>query len=242
MVEFPLELFLEGKPFVFGEPNLVSTGATLTPTNIRFYVSSVVLVRKDGTLVPVDAVTPEGVPEAYGVHFFNAEETSSTTMRVLAPAGAYTGVRFLWGLTTACNQSSAGRHAPLSETSQMSWEHLSLLLGHDIGYLFLRYESLLALAQNGSDAGSAPKLFNMIHMGGDPRVDSTPEIRMRGDFSVPASGTLTKTIRILMDELFKGAAMDVDLTGFTGQPSPEVLAGERLRRSVSGLEIFVFAP
>jgi hypothetical protein len=41
-----------------------------------------------------------------------------------------------------------------------------------------------------------------------------------------------------MDEVFKGATAEVDLSGFTGPPEERVRAGERLRLSMPGLQVF----
>ncbi|MES1172558.1 MAG: MbnP family protein, partial [Bacteroidota bacterium] len=246
IVELPVQPFLENAPFVYGENNLVKSGATLVPTNLRFYVSKVALVRTDSTLVPVDLVTPQGAVAPYGVHLFNAEDAASGTLRVRAPAGSYAGINFLWGLTLGCNAGlPSERRPPLTDTSQMTWPHLGPIA---FGYLFFRYDSLLtpggqgapAMGTPGDDAG-AP-VFAMIHMGGDPSTESAPEIQLRGSFSVPASGVVTKPIHFIMDEVFRGAAMDIDVTDTAFPGGGGIFEGERVRRSARGLGVFIFAP
>ncbi|MES1209059.1 MAG: MbnP family protein [Pseudomonadota bacterium] len=244
VIDLPLALVAEGKPFVFGENNTLSTGDVLTPLNIRFYISEAALIGPDGHQVPVDIVGSNGLPQPYGVHFFNAEDAASTTMRVLAPPGTYAGVSFLWGLNVGCNQGAIyTRKMPLSEASQMTWPHT--------GYLFWRYESLVTPAGGGgvadadggaaaSDAGLAP--LNAIRMGGVLGQPSAPAIRIDGSLTVPPSGPVAKTIQLNMDEIFRGAQMDIDLTGFLIPGGAEVIAGERLRRGVASLHIFSFAP
>jgi hypothetical protein len=45
-----------------------------------------------------------------------------------------------------------------------------------------------------------------------------------------------------MDEVFKGALADIDLSDFVGPPGEEVQLGERLRRSMPMLRVFSFEP
>jgi hypothetical protein len=246
IVELPVELILDGKPFVFGEPNVAPDGRTVTPLNVRFYVSHAALLRAGGGLVPVDIVGEDGSPAAYGVHLYTADAAAATTVRLLAPPGDYQGVSFVWGLHGACNvtrpEAAVG---PLSVASQMTWPHT--------GYLFLRYEGRVLLPADGSDAGAAAgpdggpaaALPAAIHMGGNLVMDLAPRVEVRGALSVPASGSTRKALRLVMDEVFKGAVTEVDLTGFVAPPGPvgdEIVAGERLRRSLPTLNVFVFGP
>jgi hypothetical protein len=149
VVELPLELTLDGAPLQFAEANPLPAGATLTPLSVRFYISDVALLRDGGEPLPVDVVTSAGAVAPYGVHLFNADDDASTTLRVLAPAGEYQGITFVWGLALSCNRRHpAASNPPLSATSQMSWPHGG-------GYLFFRYEGRTALAgQGGAGAGA----------------------------------------------------------------------------------------
>ncbi|KYF57465.1 hypothetical protein BE04_02020, partial [Sorangium cellulosum] len=233
------ELVLGGEPFLFGEPNAAPDGSTVTPLNARFYVSHAALIQAGGDLVPVDIVGPEGAPAPHGVHFYNAEDPGSATLRLRAPAGSYEGVSFVWGLHQACNVSQPAQNvAPLSDASQMTWPHT--------GYLWLRYEGRVDPPAGGEpvdpDEGTVPPA---VHMGGNLVMDLVPRVEVRGALSVPESGSTGKVVRVAMDEVFEGATADVDLTGFMGPPGPvgdELLAGERLRRSLPDLTVFAFDP
>jgi hypothetical protein len=242
VVAFPIELTLGGQPLIFGEPNIVPSAgaaASLTLQDLRFYVSQAALLRADGTSVPVDIVTAAGAPQPYGVHFFNADDMASRTMRVLAPAGTYAGLTFSWGLTLECNQGNVSlRHDPLSVTSQMTWPHL---FG---GYLFFKYGASMTPPLSDAGTSGALTLPGLIHMGGSLTMNAAPAIKVEGTLAVPApGGTATKTIRFVLDEVFRGAAMEVNLTDFVLPPgASEVELGERLRRSTAGLKIFVFGP
>jgi hypothetical protein len=106
--------------------------------------------------------------------------------------------------------------------------------------LFLRYEARFIDA---SGAAMEPVQFPpMIHMGGNLFEPLAPRVRVEGPFSLPATGSLGKTMQVVMDEVFKGALADIDLTGFLGSPEEEVRRGERLRRSMPQLKAFRLAP
>lgn len=234
ILELTIDPVLGGQPFVYGEPNLSPTGGTITPINFRFYVSEVRLLAAGGGVVPVDIVTAAGSPQPYGVHFFNYEDASSRALRVLAPPGTYTGIDFALGLSGPCNTSTfEARNPPLSSTSQMTWPP-------PFGYLFLRYEALLTTGAQAADAGAGPP--RAIHMGGFPKVLAAPAIRVDGSLSVPAGGAVTRSLQVVMDQIFLGANTPVDLTGVPLAPGEEVTAGERLRQNAPGLQLFTLGP
>jgi hypothetical protein len=233
IVEFPFELAFEDQPFVYGEPNTVAAGTEVIPLNVRFYVTDVKLVTGTGETLRVDSVTEAGVQEPYGIFLFNAEDGASQSLRVRAPAGDYTALAFGLGLTPACNnRAPEGSQFPLSPTSQMTWPF-------PFGYLFLRYDARLA-------TGTATAMTPLeIHMGGDLAnrdLPSAVSIRVVGPINVPATGTARRSIRVAMDQIFKGATTEVDTTGFPLPPEGHLLAGERLRRNAPGLQLFVFEP
>jgi hypothetical protein len=220
-----VQLRYEGAELVFGEPNVGPAGETITPLNLRFYVSHVALTRQTEAPLPVDLVTAAGEVEPYGVHLFNAEDAASSVMRVLAPPGQYTGVSFTLGVDDACNSEPPSLHAPpLTDASQMTWPHLA-------GYLFLRYEAQV------TPAAARP---NQIHMGGTPRRVFAPTVSATGQLRVPDAPEISVHLNLQMDHVFRGATSEIDpsaqspLAGF-----PEVLAGDRLREHAPQLPLFV---
>ncbi|HYO93707.1 MAG TPA: MbnP family protein [Polyangiaceae bacterium] len=233
MLELLVRPMFEGKPLVFAEENPVSSGGTLTPLGLRFYISEVVLERPAAEPLPVDVVAANGTPAPYGVHLFNAEDVASGVLRVLAPTGDYTAISFLLGLKQACNtRHPDANRAPLSATSQMTWPHT--------GYLFLRYEGRFApgvTGAGGQNAGSAG-LPPAIHMGGNLYEALAPRVRVVANLSVTASAAVPRNLHFVMDEAFKGATAEVDLSGFTGPNEENVRVGERLRLSMPGLQLF----
>ena len=228
---------LEGKPFVFGEPNALSSGAEVTPLNFRFYVSHVALLTAAGASVPVDLVSASGALEPYDVHLFNAEEPTSQVLRVLAPAGTYVGLSFTLGLDDACDSGAPGdREPPLTDTSQLTWPHTQ-------GYLFLRLETQVDTSADAGHDGGAPAIPPAIHMGGTPGRLLAPRITVTGGLALSTGAPTTRTVTVDVGALFAGAEADGDpATLATVLPFPEVLAGERLREHASGLTLFVLAP
>lgn len=260
VLELPIHPSLQGKPLLFGQPNPLSNGGALTPLDLRFYISQVALLRPSAELVRVDLVTADGSLAPYGVHLYSADDVTSNTLRVLAPPGDYVGIQFVMGLTLPCNDRSPdASKAPLSATSQMSWPHT--------GFLFLRYQGRTESAATGgtggagpggssgsggaesagigglggaSSAGSSADFPAVIHMGGSLSQDLAPMVRVLGSFSIPADGPYTKSMAFVLDEVFKGALKEADLTGFMGPPGAEVVLGEHLRRNMADLHPFSF--
>ena len=236
MLSLPLELLMAGQPFVFGQPNALSDGGSLVPLNFRFYISDVRLLQSKDAPVPVDVLTAAGVPEPYGVHLFNAEDADSSTLRVLAPAGDYTGIRFALGIKLACNQQApASLEDPLTDASQMTWPHTG-------GFLFLRYEGRYTAADGSSaaPAGIPPA----VHMGGDIQQELVPHVTVSSAFSIPANGRLEIGVRVAVDQVFKGATADIDVSDIAVGllSTPEAIAGERLRRELPELPVFELQP
>src|SRR6187402_732615 len=229
VLSLSLRLVMGGKPFVFGQPNPLSDGGSLVPLNFRFYISEVELLPTgDAAPIAVDLVTDSGSPVPYGVHLFNAEDEGTSTVRVLAPAGQYAGLSFALGIKLSCNQQRpASLSEPLTDTSQMTWPHTG-------GFLFLRYEGRYTAPVDAPTPapGSAAGIPPAVHMGGNIRQELVPRVRVSGALSVPASGALEKGLSLAMDEIFKGATSDLDVSDVAVGllSTPEAVAGERLRR------------
>jgi len=232
VVELAVEPMFGDAPFVFGEANALPDGTQVVPLNFRFYVSSVELTTSGGNAVPVDIVDASGTPVTYGIHLYNAEDDTSHAFRVLAPPGDYTGARFVLGIGGDCDAGfPTGRLPPLDDSSQLSWPH-------GFGYLFLRYEGR-------AEGAGAAQIPGAIHMGGDIThldMPGAPVIPLEGALAVPASGTLRKSIRVYLDQIFKGAVTSADLNPYFMTAMPEVQNGERLRLNAPGLKLFGFAP
>jgi hypothetical protein len=242
VLSLPLRLVLAGKPFVFGQPNALADGGSLLPLNLRFYISEVQLLRGGGEEpIAVDLVTVAGAPEPYGLHFFNAEEADSSTLRVLAPPGEYAGLSFLVGIKLGCNQQRPSTLSePLTDVSQMTWPHPG-------GFLFLRYEGRYTASDSAGSAGASSNADfpPAIHMGGNVVDELVPRVMVSSSsvLSIPASGSLERGLNVVMDEIFQGASSNVDVSGMPGlSPAADSIAGERLRRRLPDLHVFELEP
>ncbi len=231
LVELAFAPTLAGKPLELAQPNALAEG-TVTPNNVRFYVSELSLLKDDGSSLAVDLVSADGKAEAYGIHLVNLEEPASLTIRTLAPAGNYTAVTFTWGINDACNASSGGR-PPLAFDSQMMWPHVA-------GFLFLRYEAQWLASPSAPGALGPP---SMIHMGGMVGSIAAPKAHVSGTLTVPASGKVMRGVQMAFEPIFAGASSTEDVSGPSPfSQTPEVIAGERLRRGVPNLAVFTLLP
>jgi hypothetical protein len=226
---------LGDEALIFGEPNAAADGSTIMPLNFRFYVSHVKLTQATGAPVSVDLVDAAGAPEPHGVHLFNAEDPASQTLRVLAPAGSYTGITFTFGVDDVCNsRAPANNDPPLTTASQMVWPHFA-------GYLFLRYEAQVTPG-TASDGGSGAAPPTMIHMGGFPGAVFAPVVTAAGSFTIGAQPT-SRPLVLDMNALFAAATSEDDPPPVTAlSVFPEVLAGDRLRQHAPPLPLFVLGP
>jgi hypothetical protein len=68
-----------------------------------------------------------------------------------------------------------------------------------------------------------------------------PKVHADAALSIPASGTVGRHLRVVMDEVFLGASANVDLTHFVAL-GPETIPGERLRQTAPSLPIFELLP
>ena len=244
VMTFQTDPFLGGQAMIFGQANALPGGETLTPIDFRFYISNVGLIREDGSLTPVDLVTPTGTLEPYGVHLFNAEDATSTAWSIRAEPGSYNGLELTLGLVDGCNAGDQSqRQAPLSAASQMTWSA-------GFGYLFLVFEARIEGGTNPMDGGTpssggglaAP--FPMIRMGGFPGLLFAPVVHVDGPLAVPMSGPVSRHMQLDMQQLFDGAAsMDPgDPPSGPVPPIPSAIEGEQLRRAAPRLPIFVLEP
>jgi hypothetical protein len=227
-VAFDIEVSLAGKPVVFGETNALPGGGTVTPTNLRFYLSDPHLLGPAGQRVAVDLAGADGRPLPYNVHMASLEDAGTLRFRILAPAGAYQGLGFVFGLNDVCNASDpALRKSPLNPASQMTWPHPGL----GLGYLFLRQEALV-------EGAGAPAPPGVIHMGGLVGVRLAPEVTVAGPVQASGAQSTSYRLQVSLEEIWKGTALPADLDGFIGPPGPEIIAGEHLRQNIAKVSVF----
>jgi len=158
-IAIPFEAVVGQQPFACGTsyPGLGATGSTITPTDLRLFVSDVHLIDRRGRAVPLQAGaertwTYQGTTlldfENGTGPCANGSPETNTVIMGKAPAGDYDGVRFTVGVPFALNHLDHNRQpAPLNVTS-MFWAWRS-------GYKFLRFEF--------RTSGPAGALF--VHLG-----------------------------------------------------------------------------
>lgn len=133
-----------GEAFACGRSfkNIGTTSSTITPTDFRFFVSDVSLLRDDGTAVPV-TLDQDGTWQYRNLALLDFEDGTgpcrngnaamNTEIRGVAPKGNYVGVRFTLGVPFELNHGDPTlAPSPLNITS-MFWVWKA-------GYRFLKID------------------------------------------------------------------------------------------------------
>jgi uncharacterized repeat protein (TIGR04052 family) len=174
---------VNGAAFACGQsfPGVGSTGATVTPTDYRFYVHDVQLLRADGTAVPVTlAESPwqrEGVAlldfeNGQGPCAQGGNAAMNDTLRGTAAPGSYTGIRFTLGVPERLNHQDATVAASPFNLTAMFWNWQN-------GYQFVKVDLQVAgeaPAPAGAPAhgGHAGRGGFSLHLGSTQCVASAP--------------------------------------------------------------------
>ncbi len=133
---------IAGQPFACGQSYQLGTPKrAVMPSDFRFYVTDVALLRADGTAVPF-RLPDDGRWQGQGVALLDFENGSgpcaaggsagtNTSLRGTVPEGAYTGLRFTMGLPPALNHQDATLAAAPFNFTAMFWNWQN-------GYKFLK--------------------------------------------------------------------------------------------------------
>jgi uncharacterized repeat protein (TIGR04052 family) len=174
---------VNGAAFVCGQsyPGLGSTNATATPTDFRFYVHDVQLLRGDGTAVPVRlAETPwqrDGVAlldfeNGQGPCAQGGNAAVNEALRGSVAPGSYTGIRFTLGVPECHNhQDATVAPSPFNLTAMFwNWQN---------GYKFLKVDFQVAgempvAPQAPVHGGAAGRGGFSVHLGSTQCVASAP--------------------------------------------------------------------
>ncbi len=155
-VNLEFAALINGQPFECGKsyPDVGSTKASLTPTDLRLYVSEVALVNQRGEAVPVK-LTQDGVWQLDNIALLDFENGAgpcrngtaavNTAVRGTVPAGQYRGLKFTVGLPFAHNHGDPTLAAsPLNNTAMFwSWQG---------GYRFIKFDASSKVAPGIPDA------------------------------------------------------------------------------------------
>lgn len=136
---------INGQPFACGQryDGVGVTRSSITPSDLRMFVSEVKLLRQDGSAVPVQ-LTQDGVWQHQSVALLDFENGSgpcrngtaatNTSVRGQVPAGHYVGVELTVGVPFAQNhQDPTVAPAPLNSTA-MFWNWQG-------GYKFIKFDT-----------------------------------------------------------------------------------------------------
>ena len=137
---------LGGEPFACGRifAGIGTTGATIEPGDLRFYVSDFRLVREDGSEEPV-VLDQDGIwqvddlalldfEDATGRCSFAGTAETNRSVRGTAAPGAYAGVRFTLGVPFARNHGDAATAPPPLNRTALFWNW-------NAGYKFLLFDN-----------------------------------------------------------------------------------------------------
>jgi len=166
-----------GRPFTCGQTYRLGTPpAVVAPTDLRFYVTALELLRADGSAVPL-VLTDDGVWQGQGVALLDFENATgpcasggspatNKTVRGNAPAGDYTGLRFQLGVPDAVDhQDVTVAAAPLNVTA-MFWVWQA-------GYKFLKADFQVRDASHGAARPGQGTGFS-LHLGSTMCVSASP--------------------------------------------------------------------
>ncbi len=142
-IEFAAEI--NGIPFACGQsyPGIGATRSTITPSDLRLYVSELKLIRADGQAVPLE-LNQDGVWQHQNVALLDFENgtgpcrngtpPTNTSVRGVVPAGRYTGLELTVGVPFNLNhQDPTVASAPLNSTA-MFWNWQG-------GYKFIKFDT-----------------------------------------------------------------------------------------------------
>jgi uncharacterized repeat protein (TIGR04052 family) len=165
---------VNGQPFACGQSyaGVGSTRSTITPSDLRFFVSEVALVDEAGRAVPV-ALAQDGIWQFENIALLDFENGTgpcrngttgiNTELRGTVPAGRYVGLRFTLGVPFARNHGDPTvASSPLNLTA-MFWNWQG-------GYKFVKFDTASSglqatLAAAGSGHGGTAASGFSVHLG-----------------------------------------------------------------------------
>lgn len=126
-----------------------ATGRSFTLSDCRYYLSNIVLIKDDGTELPMTGKVLIANPSTMGYEIGNV------------PVGKYKGFRFLFGLDSVTNHADP---ATYPSTSPLSYQNPSMHWGWNSGYIFMIMEGKV---DSTAAANGTPDFDFYYHLGLD---------------------------------------------------------------------------
>lgn len=130
----PFKAVVDSEPFACGDEysGFGTTGATITPSDLRLYIQDVKLLRADGASIPLEFEKREPWQSSQ-VALLDFEDGSgecsagtsgvNTTLTGIAPDDPYIGISFTIGVPEALNhRAPATQSDPLKTLSALTWD------------------------------------------------------------------------------------------------------------------------
>ena len=190
MMSFNLETVAGATSFAL-DSTMTSPGSVpFKVSKFRFFVSQFALIDASSKAVPVTMVDPAGKPMKYDLTLVDYENPASTTLRVLAPKGSYSGLSFSVGVPVVGSKGDSLNHADASQQTAPLDVDNDMYWGWNPGYIFLKIEGKAQIK------GEWQSFF--YHVGNDPRM---AHVAINAPVTVGATGT-AGTLRVDINKLF----------------------------------------
>jgi hypothetical protein len=136
-VDVLFQLTVNHDRLTLGSPIAGLTGLEYKLSAFELFLAEPALLDANGQEVKAQIVDPAGKPLPYAIQLFNADDPATQVLRLAAPSGAYSALRFGVGVPADCNAVSAtGAVYPLNPDSEMFWAWGSQ-------FLFIRIEGAI---------------------------------------------------------------------------------------------------
>jgi hypothetical protein len=189
LVDVAIEGNAGGRPFALGTTVTSAVGVDYVVSSLRFYLSHLRLLDRDGHAVPAVLADADGRPLRYGVALVDYAKPDSRVLHVLVPPGRYESLSVSIGVPKDCSggvgalnhEDASEQTFPLDVDTDMYW-------GWNPGYVFFKIEG-------SATTTTGPKTF-LFHVGDDHRY-VTATLPAALDVSVPAAHHLAMDVNRL---------------------------------------------
>jgi hypothetical protein len=189
-VDLAVRLAVGGAAAAIGQVGTGSSGRQFKLSLFKFFLAEPVLIASDGHESKAQLLSPAGAPEPYGLHLVDADDAATQQLRLAAPPGQYSALRFGVGVPQPCNQMGTTTQVfPLNPDSEMFWDWASK-------FMFLRVEGEWRRGESESFQGF------VYHVGYDQAYGT---VNVSGALAV-SSGGLGPTLSLDVDRMLANDA------------------------------------